>query len=410
MKRSLSVYVGVLVVAFSARPSVAQQARVLTPEAVVELASAQNPDVLLARTRVTQAEGALTTARVRLPANPEVDVFLGSRSASGGGRSFEQEFSFLQRFEISGQRGHRVAAASAMVSQRTFDVAATALRAQTVALAAFYRAVHAQEIRRVAEEALGLAEEAVRAAQARYEAGETAILDVNVARVELARGRREQLAAVSRLEGALGELREVVALPPQEALRLEAPLQPGIVASVDALLSRLPERADIQSLRASLTQAEAELRLTRAARRPDLFGGIGFRREEGEPVTGARFGFSLPLFQRQTGAISTAAARVTETKTALDARQVAAEARLRAAHARYTAAVQAADAIVSSAVPLLGENEELGRESYQAGKIGLLELLVIRREGSAARREALDAQLEAVLAAIEVRGIAGAVR
>jgi cobalt-zinc-cadmium efflux system outer membrane protein len=410
MKRSLPLYVGVLVFAFSARPSVAQQARVLTFESVVELASAQNPDVLLARARVTQAEGALTTARVRLPANPEVDVFLGSRDTSLGGRSFEQEYSFLQRFEIGGQRGHRVAAASAMVGQRTFDVAAASLQAQTVALAAFYRAVHAQEIRRVAEEALGLAEEAVRAAQARYDAGETAILDVNVARVELARGRREQLAAASRLEGTLGELREVLALPPLEALRLEAPGQTAAVPPVDVLLSRLPERADIQALRASLTQAEAELRLTRATRTPDLFGGIGFRREEGEPVTGARFGFTLPLFQRQTGAISAAAARITETKIALDARHVAAEARLRAAHARYTTAVQAAEAITSSAVPLLEENESLTRESYQAGKIGLLELLVIRREGFAARREALDAQLEAVLAAVEVRGIAGVIR
>ena len=407
MKRSVPLYLGVLVFAFGARSPVAQQPRVLTPDTVVELASAQNPDVLLTRARVTQAEGLLATARARLPANPEVDVFLGSRDTSFDGRSFEQELSLVQRFEIGGQRGHRVAAAGAVVSQRTFDVAATALQAQTVALAAFYRAVHALERRHVAEEALGLAEEAVRAAQARYEAGETAILDVNVARVELARGRREQLASVSRLEGALGELREVLALPPQETLRLEAPLRTAAVPPLDVLLSRLPERADIQALRAGLRQAEAEWRLTRAARTPDLFGGVGFRREAGEPVIGARFGFTLPLFQRQTGAISAAAARITETTTALDGRQVAAEARLRAAHARYVTAVQAADAMTSSAVPLLEENEQLGRESYEAGKIGLLELLVIRREGFAARREALDAQLDAVLAAIEVRGIAG---
>ena len=83
---------------------------------------------------------------------------------------------------------------------------------------------------------------------------------------------------------------------------------------------------------------------------------------------------------------------------------------MRAAYARYTIAVQAAEAITSNAVPLLEQNEQLTRESYQAGKIGLLELLVIRREGFAARREALDAQLEATLAAIEVRGVAGVIR
>jgi len=83
---------------------------------------------------------------------------------------------------------------------------------------------------------------------------------------------------------------------------------------------------------------------------------------------------------------------------------------VRAAYAQYTKAVQAADAITATAVPLLEENETVARGSYQAGKIGLIELLVIRREGSAARREALDAQLDASLAAIEVRGIAGIVR
>ena len=388
----------------------AQSQTILTVDRVLDLAAQQNPEVLLARARVGQAEGALTTARARLANNPEVDLFFGSRDTSFGGRSAEQEFSILQRFEVGGQRGHRVAAATAGVSQRTFDVQASTLEAQTTALRAFYRAVHAQETRIVADEALGLAEEAVRAAQARYEAGETAVLDVNVARVELARARREQLAAASRLEGTLGELREVLALPAQESVRVQALLQADPVPPVDVLLAQLPERADIQSLRADLTQAEAELRLARAGRRPDVFGGFGFAHEEGEPVTGVRLGLTLPLFQRQTGVISAAAARISESKTAVEARRIAGEARLQGAHAKYTIALQAAEAITSSAVPLLVENEQLTRESYQAGKIGLLELLVIRREGFAARREALDAQLEAVLAAVEVRGVAGVIR
>lgn len=388
----------------------AESQTVLTADRVLELAERQNPEVLIARARAAQAEGALLTARVRLPSHPEMDVFLGSRDNSAGGRSVEQDFSFLQRFELGGQRGHRVAAANAGVTGRTFEVGVAALQAQTVALAAFYRAAHAGELRRVNEQALGLAEEAVRAAQARYEAGETAVLDVNVARVELARARREQLAAVSRLEGALGELREVLALPAQEPLHIQASLQGVDVPSVDVLLSRLPECADIQALSADLTQAEADLRLAQSARTPDLFAGIGFRREEGEPVAGARFGLTLPLFQRQTGAIAVASARISESKAALAARRLALEARVRAAHARYAIAVQAAEAITSSAMPLLEENEHLTRESYQAGKIGLLELLVIRREGFAARREALDAQLEATLAAVEVRGVAGAIR
>jgi cobalt-zinc-cadmium efflux system outer membrane protein len=236
------------------------------------------------------------------------------------------------------------------------------------------------------------------------------VLDVNVARVELARARRDQLTAVSRREGVLGELRELLALPSQEPLRLEGSLRAEAVPGLEVLLAHLIERADLQALGANLAQAEAESRLVRAARTPDLFGGVGFRREGNEPVTGVRLGFALPLFQRQTGAIAAASARISESKTALEARRIALEARLRASHAQYVTAVEAADAIASGAVPLVAENEQLTRESYQAGKIGLLELLVIRREGFAARREALDAQLDVALVAVDVRGIAGVIR
>jgi cobalt-zinc-cadmium efflux system outer membrane protein len=388
----------------------AESQTVLTLDRVLDLAERQNPEVLIARTRTAQAEGGLATAQIRLPANPEVDVFLGSRDTSLGGRSFEHEFSFLQRFEIAGQRGHRIAAATAGVTQRTLEVGATVLEAQTIALSAFYRAVYAQEVRRLSEAALGLAEESVRAAQARYDAGETAVLDVNVARVELARARRDQLAAASRVEGAIAELREVLALPAQESVVVQTDLRPPDVPTIDVLLTRLPVRADIRALTANVDQVEAESRLVRATRTPDLFGGVGFRREEGEPVVGARFGLTLPLFQRQTGAIATASARISEAKAALEARRVALEVRLRGAHARYLIASQAAEAIVSNAVPLVEENEQLTRDSYQAGKIGLVELLVIRRAGFAARREALDAQLDATLAAVDVRGVAGVIR
>ncbi len=383
---------------------------VLTAERVLELAERQNPDVLVARTRTVQAEGVLTTAQVRLPANPEVDAFFGSRDNALGGRTGEYEFSFLQRFEIGGQRDHRVAAATAGVTQRTLEVGAETLQAQTAALAAFYRAAHAQEIRRLTDEATTLAEEAVRAAQARYEAGDTAVLDVNVARVEQARARRAQLAAAARFEGAVAELREVLALPAQEPVVIQATLLALEVPGIDALLPRVLDRPDLRALAASLDQAEAELRVVRSSRTPDLFGGVAFRREENEPVIGARIGLTLPLFQRQTGAITTASGRIAELKAALAARRVALEARLRGAHAKYLIAAQAAEALTSTALPLVAENEQLTRDSYQGGKIGLLEMLVVRRVGFAARQEALDAQLDATLAGLEVRGVAGVIR
>jgi outer membrane protein, heavy metal efflux system len=392
--------------------SAAAQDRVLTPDAVLDLVATQNAEVVLARARAAQALGALTTARARLPENPGVSGFLGSRDNQGGSRSFEAEISIAQRFEIAGQRSHRIAASSALVGQRNADVETTILEAQRVALAALYRAAHAQQRRELGDAAAALADDAARAAQGRYEAGETAILDVNVAKVEVARAKREQFAAAAQLEGALGELREVLALSPDARITVNAPLASAAAAlpTLDVLMARVQARPDVKSLEAAAAQADAELKLTRAERMPDVVGGFGLRREESEPVIGGVFGITIPLFQRQTGAIATATARVTEAKGAVQARVAVLTARLRTAYARFTLAAQAADALGATALPLTAENERLTGESYQAGKIGQLELLVIRREGFAARREALDAQLDAMLAALDVRGVSGMLR
>ena len=59
---------------------------VLTVDRVLDLAERQNPEVLVARARTVQAEGALTTARARFATNPEADLFLGSRDTEPGGR------------------------------------------------------------------------------------------------------------------------------------------------------------------------------------------------------------------------------------------------------------------------------------------------------------------------------------
>jgi cobalt-zinc-cadmium efflux system outer membrane protein len=383
------------------------QERVLTPASVLDLVSRQNPEVLLARTRAAQAQGTLTTAEAILQTNPEADIFLGSRRPVTGSRSAEPEFSLLQRFEIGGQRSHRMAAATAGLAQGLAEVEAATVQAQAAALSALYRAAHAEKARRLADEAVTLAEEAARAAKGRYEVGETAVLAVNVARVELARARREQLAAASQVEGTLGELREVLGLSAQEPVRVDTRLDVPPVPPIDVLLSTLAERPDLRALRANLTQAEAEVKLRRAVRVPDLVAGFGFRREAGEPIAGVRLGFSIPLFQRQGGAIAAGEARVSESRIAAEVRQRALDARLRIAYRRYELALRAADDIVTTVVPLTKENEELTRESYQAGKIGLVELLVIRRESFAARREAVDAQLDAALAAVEVRAVAG---
>jgi cobalt-zinc-cadmium efflux system outer membrane protein len=83
------------------------------------------------------------------------------------------------------------------------------------------------------------------------------------------------------------------------------------------------------------------------------------------------------------------------------------DTRLRSVYTQYATAVDALNGLTAGGLPLVEENEQLARESYQAGKLNLVDLLVIRREGFATRRETLDAQLSVALAMTELRLVAG---
>jgi cobalt-zinc-cadmium efflux system outer membrane protein len=386
----------------------AQANQPFTLDQVLELAGRQNSEVLVARAREVEARGRLTTARARFATNPELDLFLGSRQQSVGGSTPEVDFDMFQRVEVGGQRGLRIESATAQITQRSAEIDMAALTARAATAAAFYRALHAERLRSIAGQAEQLAAELGDASKARFEAGETAVLDVNLARVEQARTRRDRLSAEGLLERAYGELREILALPPETTVAVQGDWSSTALPSLDALLLRVAERPDVRSLAAGLNEADADWRLTRAMRRPDLIAGAGLRREDGEPVAGAHVGLSVPLFQRNAGALASAAARIDAARLSLDARRRALETRIRSAYTQYMAALEALNALTAGGLPLIEENEQLARESYLAGKLNLIDLLVIRREGFAARRETLDAQLNVALAATELRLAAGA--
>ena len=73
-------------------------------------------------------------------------------------------------------------------------------------------------------------------------------------------------------------------------------------------------------------------------------------------------------------------------------------------HDQRLAAVEELEA---SALPLLDENESLARRSYEAGEMGLAELLLVRRETLDTRREYLDRLRAAAVAAVDVLASAG---
>jgi outer membrane protein TolC len=201
----------------------------LTFEQVAARVRDQAPRVLAARARIDEARGRLAGARQRLPENPVIEAAAGPRQMSGG-RLTDVDLSVSQGFEPGGRRAARLASAEAGVAREAATADAVLLEAMGDAAGTFFRAVHAREQMAILTDAARLAGEVVHVAQRRYDAGDIAILDVNVAKADAARAQSRVRAAQASLMAALGELQVLLGL--ESAAAAAAP--PAAAAAVEA--------------------------------------------------------------------------------------------------------------------------------------------------------------------------------
>ena len=83
------------------------------------------------------------------------------------------------------------------------------------------------------------------------------------------------------------------------------------------------------------------------------------------------------------------------------------DAEVRGAMATHEALRASTSEYERTVLPLIEENERLALESYDAGQIGLAELLLVRREALDARGSLIDQLIETRLAEVELRSKAG---
>jgi cobalt-zinc-cadmium efflux system outer membrane protein len=384
------------------------QSLTLTLDEALARAREQAPFVLVARARIEEARGRLAGARIRYLDNPTVDISAGPRSIDGTTLT-DFDLGVSQLFETGGQRAARMAGAEAAIRRETAtadDVRRLALR--DVALA-WLRTLHAQERVTLLSRAEAVAVDVATVASRRYAAGDIAILDVNVARSALARARAARMAAEAGRTVAGGELHRLLGLPrgaPPSArgdLRRSTPPLGTLVAGVE-------NRPDLQALGAEIADAEADVRLGRAASRPDVGVGARVKREEGHSALIGELTFTLPAFARGQELFATGTARASRVRMELETIRAAAVSEVESLYATLAARQSAVAAFEQEALPGLDENDALAQRSFDVGQVSLPELLLIRRELVDTRLDYLDRQLDAAEAAVTLEAAAGVLR
>ena len=379
---------------------------VLMLEQTIARAREQAGIVAVARARVAEAEATLVDASVRFRDNPVFEAAAGPRTGSGR-RATDVEAGVSQQFETGGQRSARIAGARAAIDRQVAEVRQAARGVVFEAAAAFLDGVAAFERLQMGEAADTVSREVLAVTERRYAVGDIAAIELNLARIDAARTSATLLAARGDLTTAVGALRALLRLPSAEPIELRGSLDIAPVTPLSQLEQAVEQRPEFEALAADERDADAQVRLGRALRSPVLGVRVGYEREEADTVILGGFTVTLPAFQAGRGTEALGLARASRLRIEREMARDAAVSELRAAYAVYEQRAAAAAAFQRDAAPPLLDNEALGRRSYEAGEMNLMDYLLVRRDVLETRAAIIDRRLEAARSRLTVDYVAG---
>ena len=365
---------------------------VLTLEQTLALAEASAPSLEAAQAGVRATGAGRDVAGLR--PNPTINGGLEYFGGSGqyrGLRSAEATVGVALPIELGGKRSARVGVANALGEQSRVALVIAAADIRLAVTQAYIEAVAADRRVTTAREQAGIAGEAARAAGIRVRAGRASPIEQQRADV-LRINADASVERVQRLSDvARGNLAQRIGRPVTGALDLawfdrvqgygpSMPVSPGGTLALSAA-------------RAEVATADAQVRLARSQRIPDVTVSAGARRIEQTNDMAAVVGLSIPipLFNNGRASLTQATAQ----REQADAMRRAAE--LDAAQSIATAQAEVANAATTARTtsgPVMAaamESARIARIGYREGKFGQLDLLDAERTLSETRTAAIDA-------------------
>jgi cobalt-zinc-cadmium efflux system outer membrane protein len=398
MRRLPNLMIATLVVSPCAADAQAQASvetavgPVLTLERILALAEASAPSLEAAQAGVRASGAARDVAGLR--PNPTLDAGLEYFGGSGqyrGVRSAEATVGLTLPIELGGKRSARVDVATAQGEQARIAMVIAAADIRLAVTQAYIEAVAAERRFVTAREQAGIAGDAARAAGIRVRAGRASPIEqqrADVLRInaDAAVERAQRMSEVAR-----GNLARRIGQPATGALDLAwfdrvKGDGPSMAAGPGGTLA-------LSAARAEVATADAQVRLARSQRIPDVTVGAGARRIEQTNDTAAVVGLSIPipLFNNGRASIAQASAQREQADAMrraaeVDAAQSIANAQAEVANAATTARTASGPALAAAL-----ESARIARIGYREGKFGQLDLLDAERTLSETRTAAIDA-------------------
>ena len=374
-----------------------QTPRRLTIAEALDLAEKQNLDLMAARARRAVAQAGVHVAGQR--PNPTGSVSV-SRDAPHEGVLVDQPA------EIGPKRGRRIEVARQESALTEADISALEKQVRRRVRDTYFGLAHVRGTTARQADVLKLAQRLLDIAQARFQAGDVAQLEVTQAELEVARAQADLQLALQEERVALSELNSLLNEPGQTDWDLGDALTVQIVTPPlpDLLARAASSNAEIVRITQEQKVEQSNTALLKAERIPDL--GLQFGVDLNNPgppgqintggyMVGARGGLSmeLPIFSRKQGEIaeSLATQRVLEGELAAARRSL--DASVSSAYFDLQARQAQAQIYKDTVLPSSRRLEDMAEESYRAGKANLLFVLTAQRDVQQVERDYLDSLL-----------------
>ena len=428
MARSRVIPASVLALLLAAPAQPQASKPLFTIDELVALSLERNGDLLAARQRLTEAEGLLRQAGVRLAPTLEAEGTTGRPVGTKGEEAYSA--AFFYPIETGGKRQKRVHVAEFGMALAQAEVSE---RARQLTFEVKRRAIEVLAARRkqdAIERILGVSRESYQVTKVRVEEGDAAPLEQQLLATELARVEVQQVSFSGRATSSLIELRQVLGVAEADLSNAldESAVTPAAVGVADLKARSLSSRPDLEAARVLQEQASAEVELTRAQGRPDVTVSARYTRRNSffddyfvlspsgsaiqlrDPDNVLTFGIAIPLFtqRRNQGAIEAAVSRERAVSLRREYLQMTVPLEVDAAYNRWTAAQRAISLFQKGVIEQSEKNLAVVREAYALGQLRVQDVLAEQRRLIDTQLAYVDAQTEVAQATAELeRAIGG---
>lgn len=382
----------------------------LTLEAAVTRAVSRSPEVRSFEAGIAVADGEVISARLPGRFNPGLSFDVGPRFGSVTPTEFNGGVSLALELERPERRSAREQTALLGVRFEQNLLTAAQLRLAQRTRLLYTQFWRNDKLTLVALERQQLAERLAESLKERFKVGSIGLIPVNLAQVEVSQASAERERLVGETEGSRSSLLVTIGDEPDRIVKSQAllPDTPAVLPNL-AQIVLLAQQSN-PTLQAALTdqaRADAQLELAKAEAVPNLTPVVGYRREGTENILLAGLSLPLSLFNRNEGVIASASARRTQTQARVEQTRLELNQQIQENLARYRAAQRVLNIYSLETLTTIEKNLGLLDEAFRAGKIGITDVLIARRDALNARSLVINARADLYASYVILQGITG---